>query len=253
MAVFRVNKNKNYTVMSNYHFKDKNLSLKAKGLLSQMLSLPEDWDYTVAGLCAINKEKESSIKSALNELKELGYLKVTKLMPNQTKSGRINYVYDIYEIPMQQRENQPIEKQGIENLPVENPIQLNTNILSTNKQNTYNSTTNVVEEAEPRTAYGNENINRMYDLWEEMFGYRPKNSLDNRRAVYNMLRAKDKGEQWLVDTMRLLQGAQNDKYAGKDINGISNFKELSYNCEKVWKWGSSRARQVKSSIESIKI
>ena len=110
-----------------------------------------------------------------------------------------------------------------------------------------------IEEAEPRTAYGNENINRMYDLWEDMFGYRPKNSLENRRAVYNMLRAKDKGEQWLVDTMRLLQGAQNDKYAGKDINGISNFKELSYNCEKVWKWGSSRARQVKSSIESIKI
>lgn len=253
MAVFRVNKNKNYTVMSNYHFKDKNLSLKAKGLLSQMLSLPEDWDYTVAGLCAINKEKESSVKSALNELKELGYLKVTKLMPNQTKSGRIEYVYDIYEIPTQQRENQPIEKQGIENQHVENPIQLNTNILSTNKQNTYNSTTKVVEEAEPQTAYGNENINRMYDLWEEMFGYRPKNSLENRRAVYNMLRAKDKGEQWLVDTMHLLQGAQNDKYAGKDINGISNFKELSYNCEKVWKWGSSRARQVKSSIESIKI
>lgn len=253
MAVFRVNKNKNYTVMSNYHFRDKNLSLKAKGLLSQMLSLPEDWDYTVAGLCAINKEKEASIKSALNELKELGYLKVTKLMPNQTKSGRIEYVYDIYEIPTQQCDNQPIEKQGIENQPVENPIQLNTNILSTNKQNTYNSTTKVVEEAEPRTTYGNENINRMYDLWEEMFGYRPKNSLDNRRAVYNMLRAKDKGEQWLVDTMRLLQGAQNDKYAGKDINGISNFKELSYNCEKVWKWGSSRARQVKSSIESIKI
>lgn len=253
MAVFRVNKNKNYTVMSNYHFKDKNLSLKAKGLLSQMLSLPEDWDYTVAGLCAINKEKESSVKSALNELKELGYLKVTKLMPNQTKSGRIEYVYDIYEIPTQQCENQHIEKQGIENQHVENPIQLNTNILSTNKQNTYNSTTKVVEEAEPQTTYGNENINRMYDLWEEMFGYRPKNSLDNRRAVYNMLRAKDKGEQWLVDTMRLLQGAQNDKYAGKDINGISNFKELSYNCEKVWKWGSSRARQVKSSIESIKI
>lgn len=253
MAVFRVNKNKNYTVMSNYHFKDKNLSLKAKGLLSQMLSLPDDWDYTIAGLCAINKEKESSIKSALSELKEQGYLKVTKFMPNQTESGRIEYRYDIYEFPCQYTLNQDSEKQGIENLPVENPIQLNTNILSTNKQNTYNSTTKVVEEAEPRTTYGNENINRMYDLWQDMFGYRPKNSLENRRAVYNMLRAKDKGEQWLIDTMRLLQGAQNDKYAGKDINGISNFKELSYNCEKVWKWGSSRARQVKSNIESIKI
>ena len=68
MAVFRVNKNKNYTVMSNYHLRDKNLSLKAKGLLSLMLSLPEDWDYTVRGLSAINKESLGAIQSALKEL-----------------------------------------------------------------------------------------------------------------------------------------------------------------------------------------
>ena len=79
MAVFRVNKNKNYTVMSNYHFKDKKLSLKAKGLLSQMLSLPDDWDYTVAGLCAINKESVGAMNSALKELENNGYLKRTKV------------------------------------------------------------------------------------------------------------------------------------------------------------------------------
>ena len=67
MALFRVNKNKNYTVMANYHLRDKNLSLKAKGLLSQMLSLPDDWDYTVNGLCAINKESVSAMQTTLKE------------------------------------------------------------------------------------------------------------------------------------------------------------------------------------------
>ena len=117
MSVFRVNKVKDYVVMSNYHLKEKNMSLKAKGLLSQMLSLPNEWDYSINGLVSINKEEETSIKSALKELREFKYLKVTKLMPNETKKGRIEYIYDIYE--------QPYEKQGVENLGVENQGQLN--------------------------------------------------------------------------------------------------------------------------------
>lgn len=97
--VIRVNKTSNYTVMSNYHFKDKNLSLKGKGLLSLMLSLPDSWDYSIAGLCTICKENETAIKSALNELKKCGYLEVTKLYPGQSQSGRIEYIYDIFEQP----------------------------------------------------------------------------------------------------------------------------------------------------------
>ena len=62
MAVFRVERTSDYTVMSNYHLRDKRLSLKAKGLLSQMLSLPEDWDYTLAGLCYINRESKDAIR-----------------------------------------------------------------------------------------------------------------------------------------------------------------------------------------------
>ena len=135
MSVIRVNKSRDYTVMSNYHFRDKNLSLKAKGLLSEMLSLPETWDYTIAGLAAINKENETAIKSALDELKQNGYLKVTKLTPDKTESGRIEYVYDIYEQP---KEIQVAEKQGIENLGlvfqgVENQRQYNTDKSITNK------------------------------------------------------------------------------------------------------------------------
>lgn len=145
MSVVRVNKTKDYTVMSNHHFKNRKLSLKAKGLLSQMLSLPDNWDYTIAGLCAINKENETAIKSALDELKECGYLVVSKLMPNQTDSGRIEYVYDIYE--------QPVEKQGIENLPLEiQPVekqgQLNTKELKTKKLNTKDIITNYTNDVE---------------------------------------------------------------------------------------------------------
>ena len=82
MAVIRINKDHNYTVMSNYHFKEKEMSLKAKGLLSLMLSLPNTWDYSIAGLVAICKENESAVKSTLNELKKFGYLVMTKKMPN---------------------------------------------------------------------------------------------------------------------------------------------------------------------------
>lgn len=135
--VIRVNKTADFTVMSNYHLKDKELSLKAKGLLSVMLSLPDEWDYSVAGLAALCVENETAVKSALNELKKCGYLVVTKKMPGETKSGRIEYEYDVYE--------QPHEKQGIEILPleilpleiqaVENQGQLNTNISNTKELN----------------------------------------------------------------------------------------------------------------------
>ena len=100
MAVFKIEKNKNYTVMSNYHLQDRNLSYKAKGLLSFMLSLPDDWDYSLKGLCKISKENETSIKTGLKELKDYGYLVIDKLFPNQTQSGKIEYRYNIYEIPI---------------------------------------------------------------------------------------------------------------------------------------------------------
>ena len=75
MAVFRVERNKGYTVMSNHHLRNKELTLKAKGLLAQMLSLPEDWDYTLAGLSQINREKIDAIREAIKELEKAGYIK----------------------------------------------------------------------------------------------------------------------------------------------------------------------------------
>lgn len=137
--IVRVNKTENYTTMSNYHLKDKNLTLKAKGLLSVVLSLPDTWEYSVAGLTSISKEKETAINSALKELKENGYLIISKKMPSETGTGRIEYEWDFYERP--QTEKQGVEKQGLENLGLEfqgleNQAQLNTNIENTNEVNT---------------------------------------------------------------------------------------------------------------------
>lgn len=145
MAVIRVNKTADYTIMSNRHFKEKEMSLKAKGLLSMMLSLPDCWDYSISGLVAICKENESAIKSTLNELKRFGYLVVTKRMPNETESGRIEYEYNIYEQPQdkQQEEKQEVENLCVENQGVENQGQLNTNLSNTNNKNTDNKKINI--------------------------------------------------------------------------------------------------------------
>lgn len=99
MSVFRVHKTKDFTVLSNYHLKDKGISLQAKGLLSVMLSLPDDWKYSISGLAAISKEGEKAIRSTLNELKEHGYLVVTKHAPKAGK-GHFSYEYDVFERPI---------------------------------------------------------------------------------------------------------------------------------------------------------
>lgn len=108
MAVFKVEKTKKYTIMSNYHLRDKDLSLKAKGLLSFMLSLPSDWDYSLNGLCAIFKEQETAIKSTLRELKRKRYLIIDKVRNNK---GYFEYVYNIYEQPVEvlQEKNPEVE------------------------------------------------------------------------------------------------------------------------------------------------
>ena len=92
MSVFRIEKNKNYTVMSNYHLRDKNLSYKAKGLLSFMLSLRDDWDYSIQGLVSVSKESTKAIRSTLEELEDNNYLIREKI---QLKNGRFDYNYQI--------------------------------------------------------------------------------------------------------------------------------------------------------------
>lgn len=129
MAVMRVHKNANYTVMSNTHFKEKGMSLKAKGLLSLMLSLPDDWDYSIAGLATLSKDGKDSVMSALKELEQFGYLIRTRLTDERGRFA--GYDYDIFEAPRRPySENPQTDISGSEN-----PRQLNTNKQSTKKQN----------------------------------------------------------------------------------------------------------------------
>lgn len=124
MAVFRVEKTKDFTVMSNYHLRDVELSLKAKGLLSLMLSLPEDWDYTTKGLACICKDGVDSITSALKELENHGYLTRQRIRYGNGRLGDITYT--IHEKPVEQELKE--EKEGLpepEKPEWENPRQVN--------------------------------------------------------------------------------------------------------------------------------
>ena len=124
MAKFTIEKNKNYTIMSNYHLQDKNLSYKAKGLLSFMLSLPEDWDYSINGLVSISKEGVKAIRNILQELQRYGYLVIEK---KQNEVGQFEYEYLIYEQP-------DTQKGDVDLGDVEKDIQINTNEINTNNK-----------------------------------------------------------------------------------------------------------------------
>ena len=139
MAVFRVEKNKGYTVMSNHHLRNKELTLKAKGLLSQMLSLPENWDYTLAGLSHINKESIDAIRTAVLELEKAGYIERSQGRDAKGKMTAITYT--IYEQPQSPvLENPTSDKPVLENPTTDkptsdNPMQLNKDIQKTDPSN----------------------------------------------------------------------------------------------------------------------
>ena len=116
MAVFRIEKTRDYTVMSNYHLRDRSLSLKAKGLLSLMLSLPEDWDYTMKGLARICKDGIDSISGGIRELEAHGYLVRARVRGANGQLGSIEYT-----ILEQPKTPSPTQEKPIR----ENPVQAN--------------------------------------------------------------------------------------------------------------------------------
>ena len=142
MAVFRVERNKGYTVMSNHHLRNKELSLKAKGLLSQMLSLPEDWDYTLAGLSFINREKIDAIREAVKELERAGYIVRSRERDEKGRLRGADYVIfeqpqtpPVSDLPTLENptlDNPTLEKPTQEKPTLENPTQLNKDIQKTN-------------------------------------------------------------------------------------------------------------------------
>ncbi len=152
MAVFRVERNNGYTVMSNHHLRNKELTLKAKGLLSQMLSLPENWDYTLKGLSLINREQIDAIREAVRELEKAGYIVRTR---ERDEKGRLRGAdYVIYELPQIPKSDLPTldnptldnptqENPTLEKPTQENPTQLNKDISRTDLSKKDKSITDV--------------------------------------------------------------------------------------------------------------
>ena len=121
MAVFRVEKNRGYTVMSNHHLRNKDLSLKAKGLLSQMLSLPEDWDFTLKGLSLINREQIDAIRASVRELEQAGYIVRSRERDGQGRLRGADYL--IYEQPQPVPDSPTLENPMLEKPTQEKPTQ----------------------------------------------------------------------------------------------------------------------------------
>ena len=141
MAVYRVNKNRSYTVMANYHLRDKNLSLKAVGLLSKMLSFNDGWQFSTKGLSMICKEGPDAVLAALRELEDHGYL--VRHRQRDSKGRMSNTVFEIYEQPQPvpphgekpHMENPDVDNPHMEKPHGENPAQLNTNQVINNQRN----------------------------------------------------------------------------------------------------------------------
>ena len=211
MAVFRVERNKGYTVMSNHHLRNKELTLKAKGLLSQMLSLPEDWDYTLAGLSQINRESIDAIRTAVWELEKAGYIKRRQ---GRDEKGRLRGAdYVIYEQPHTEPtpdlptlenptlDNPMQEKPMLEKPTLENPMQLNKDIQRTDlptkeKRNTDLQSTHFIptkawkEEYTKLTAERKTLNQRYLALKEEV-----KEAEKIRKSVYSILRQEQREQQ----------------------------------------------------------
>ncbi len=209
MSVIRVNNTKGFTVMSNYHFQDKEISLKAKGLLGLMLSLPSNWDYSVNGLVTIVKENKAAVQSALKELEEHKYLKRTRV---QDETGRFDYVYDIYEKPYDKlpcTENRCTDIQCTENRCTENQPQINTNKQSTNKQNTKELSTNEYKEKNIKK----ESVNSVIAEYTE--------NKDLQDALHDFVDMRTKARKPLTVRAMKLSLNELDKLAVDDVTKIA--------------------------------
>ena len=180
MAVFKIEKNKNFTIMSNHHLQDKSLSLKAKGLLSYMLSLPEDWDYSLTGLCSICKENKTAIRSTLKELQLYGYLSINKI---RGKKGYFEYEYLIYEVPKQIDLIPDIENRYMDELDMENITQKSTNIqIDKDDKTNFDKNINYLTLELIKKGYIDENDSQIF--YEE--GYKIENKYGYmKNAIYN--------------------------------------------------------------------
>lgn len=257
MPIIRVHSTKNYTVMSNFHLRDKNLTYKAKGMLSFMLSLPEDWDYSVNGLVSVSKENENAIKGILQELKDNGYLVIKKIKDDK---GKFIYEYNIYEIPTTinpegekpEVDNPEVELPQVDDPEVENQPQINTNIINTkiintnkqllNNNNSTSSSSNTINNSSSIYDYIQDNFGRILSsieieeisTWEdnELTRYAIKqavlNSKYNIRYISRILFNYEK------QNIKTVQEAQQRE---EEFKGYKNKSDVVDNLSKLQKAG----------------
>ena len=238
-----------FTVVSNEWLKDKDLSLKAKGLLCVLQSLPDDWNFSIAGLVAILREGTDCVQATIHELRDAGFITWRR---ERNEKGQFDVVVELHE------KRQPQSNDHSGKPTVAKTAQYNKEIKEINK----NDNTKVLsleksvetavvannETSLQKTTYGSERINQAFTWWQEAFGYELKPSQANRRAVWNMLRAKNKGEQWVKQMLALLVEAKKDKYSGIRI---ANYADLQRDWEKLMAWGSSRYEQRSSNEDEF--
>ena len=250
MAYFRVNKNRNYTVMSNHHLRDRNLSLRAIGLLSKMLSLPDDWDYSVPGLVTICRESKNVIQGALKELEKNGYLVRTM---TRDSSGHIGYNYDVYEQPQHTlpRPEKPFTVEPCTVSPstvepcTEKQPQLNTNKLSTNKLSTEESKTqekavepnvvNIEDQQKQTTDCGG--FAKVVDFYKTNFGLLNSYMAEELRHTY---------DEW---------SSQSEEPGGIIIKAMqialsNNVRNWKYACAVLRTWEDKRPQSL-SDVEAL--
>lgn len=218
MSVVRVNKTKNYTVLSNFHFKEKKMSLKAKGLLSLMLSLPDSWNYTIAGLCSLSKDGKDSVMSGLAELEKFGYLIRTQTTNEKGQFSGIEY--NIYEQPQEVNpiaENQNSGNQNAGNANAENPPQLNTKGIKSSFNKVLYDINNYISLLD--TIPDNQLRNYYCDF------------LDNRNRMGDPLTVK--GFELLIERVREIAGLDIEKQKELVKNAIINNWKNVYTREEI--------------------
>lgn len=240
MPVFRVEKTRDFTVMSNHHLRNRNMSLRAKGLLSLMLSLPEEWDYTLKGLARISMEGVDAIRTVIRELEELGYLERHRKRNEKGQLKDIEYI--IHERPVVNEHESdklifdtpapdaPVLKNPTLDTPIsEQTIQLNTNISNTKESNTddikYPSINNKPEETK--------SVNTEKEGWIERYSKNKEVVLQNIDYDYLCLYHNKCIINNIVNIMAEVLTVDRDKYVieGEIYPGVivqERFKEVNY-------------------------
>ena len=236
MSKFVVEKTSNYTVLSNYHFKEKKMSLKAKGLLSLMLSLPDTWDYSIAGLTSLSKDGKDGVMSALAELEKFGYL--TRNRITNSKGQFAGVEYNIYEHPQLQK---PVaEKQNEEKLNAEKPTQLNTKLINSSSKEEDNKelNTNEISPEMEVILFNKVKNNFIRDLYRDYIKMRSEiNSpmtnkglemlIDrcDRLSMFNAKRQKILLEAAIINNWKNIYQPKNDEVSEEVLRDLKEFYE----------------------------